>query len=84
MADFAETIRHIRDRTGLSRRDSGERTGLSEGKVQKIEIGDQRADHGFLSLISRKTSVDVNWLLNDDRSELPEHFPLAPVAGASP
>jgi transcriptional regulator with XRE-family HTH domain len=65
MAGFSEKIRRVRDELKLSRRAFGELLGVSEGKIQKIEIGSQRADHDFLSLLSKSTLVDLNWLLDD-------------------
>lgn len=75
MTEFARKIRHVREALGLSRRAFGEQLGVPEGKIQKIEVGDQRADHEFLSLLGKTTGVDVNWLLDSSVSELPEHFP---------
>lgn len=83
MADFAGKIRHVREALGLSRRAFGEQLGVAEGKIQKIEGGDQRADHEFLSLLGRQTGVDMNWLLNDDSGGLPDHFPEAGEIGTS-
>lgn len=56
---------------GLSRRAFGELLGAPEAKIQKIEIGAQRADHEFLSLLSSNTDFDLNWLLgrDDERCE---------------
>lgn len=49
----------------MSRRAFGELLGVPEAKIQKIEIGAQRADHEFLESMSRNTDVDLNWLLGD-------------------
>lgn len=76
MPEFKDKIGRVREEKGLSRRAFGELLGVSESKIQKIEIGAQRADHEFLSLLSKKTDVDMNWLLNSD--ELP------PVADERP
>lgn len=78
--EFSIKIRHIRDTSGLSRRAFGELLGVPEGKIQKIEGGDQRADHEFLSTLGKSTGVDVNWLLNEEDKELRAQFPKAEEA----
>ncbi|QBR36062.1 XRE family transcriptional regulator [Leisingera sp. NJS201] len=70
MTDFKEKIRHVRDVLQLSRRAMGELLDIPEGKVQKIEIGGQRADHEFLSRLLEETEVDLNWLLDNRQPAL--------------
>ncbi|GLO70085.1 repressor [Phaeobacter inhibens] len=66
MADFSSKMKAIREQMALSRRAFGELLGAPEAKIQKIEIGAQRADHEFLAAISRNTDFDLNWLLGGD------------------
>ncbi len=75
MADFDAKIRHVRDVLGLSRRALSELLEVPEGKIQKIETGDQRADHEFLSNFGKKTGADVNWLLDDDGQIVSKFYP---------
>lgn len=70
--DFTDRVKLIRGKTGLSRKAFGELLGVSEGKIQKIEIGKQRADHEFLAVLSRSVNVDLNWLVSNQS--------LAPIA----
>ncbi len=63
MPDIGEKIRLAREGKGLSRRTFGEATGLSEAKIQAIEIGKQRIDHISLSNIAKFLGIDTNWLL---------------------
>lgn len=65
MADLPAKIRHVRDVLGFSRRALGELMDVPEGKIQKIETGDQRADHVFLSNFGKVTEADINWLLDE-------------------
>lgn len=65
MTDFKEKIGQIREQEGLSRRAFGELLGVAESKIQKIEIGAQRADHEFLSILSQSLAIDMNWLLGE-------------------
>ena len=62
MSEFQQKISQIREDMGLSRRAFGEILGVAEAKIQKIEVGAQRADHEFLSILSEKVDVDLNWL----------------------
>lgn len=75
MSDFSEKIRHVRKEMRLSRRALGERIGIPEGKIQKIEIGSQRADHEFLTILAKEALVDLNWLLDDSEPILPGPVP---------
>ncbi|MEB3421921.1 helix-turn-helix domain-containing protein [Salipiger marinus] len=75
MSDFSEKIRHVREEMKLSRRALGDLIGVAEGKIQKIEIGSQRADHEFLSHLSKETLIDLNWLLDDSQPILPGPLP---------
>ena len=68
MTDFKVKIRHVREALRLSRRELGEMLSVTEGKIQKIEMGTQRADHEFLSNISKQTGADINWLLDDEQT----------------
>lgn len=63
MPDIGSKIRDIRERRGLSRKAFGDRVGLSEAKVQALEIGKQRVDHEALYNIADRLGVDANWLL---------------------
>ena len=63
MSDIGEKIRILREDRGLSRKAFGDLTGLSEAKVQALEIGKQRVDHEALFNITTSLGVDANWLL---------------------
>ena len=58
MSGIGEKIRAVREARGLSRKAFAVRTGVSEAKVQAVEIGKQRADHEFLTSIVRNLGVD--------------------------
>ncbi|WP_049641791.1 XRE family transcriptional regulator [Candidatus Rhodobacter oscarellae] len=75
MADFTSKIRHIRETLKLSRRALSELLDVPEGKIQKIEIGDQRADHEFLSHLGKTVGADINWLLDSDGEIVEGFFP---------
>lgn len=75
MADFIDKIRHVRTTLKLSRRALGELLDVPEGKIQKIEIGEQRADHEFLSHFGKSVGADINWLLDDDGEIVDGFFP---------
>lgn len=77
MADFKGKIRHVRETLRLSRRELGELISVPEGKIQKIEMGTQRADHEFLSSISKQTGADINWLLDDEQTATSGVVPTA-------
>lgn len=64
MTDFITKIRQIRDDKGLSRRAFAELLGVPDGKIQKIEMGHQRADHEFLTTLTSVFDVDLNWLIS--------------------
>lgn len=63
MPDIGEKIRELRESRGLSRKAFGDQVGISEAKVQALEIGKQRVDHEALYNIADRLSVDANWLL---------------------
>jgi phage repressor protein C with HTH and peptisase S24 domain len=69
--EIGEKIRALREAKGLSRKAFGELVGISEPKVQALEIGKQRVDHVALANISSKLEVDANWLLDNKSSEPP-------------
>ncbi|MGH1416857.1 MAG: helix-turn-helix domain-containing protein [Pelagimonas sp.] len=64
MPEIGAKILEARKRKGLSRRAFGELVGISEPKVQAIEIGKQRVDHETLYNISKNAQIDVLWLLS--------------------
>ncbi|MCF6432938.1 helix-turn-helix transcriptional regulator [Leisingera sp. MMG026] len=70
MHDIGVKIRTARERKGLSRKAFGDLVGISEPKVQAIEIGKQRVDHETLYNIAKLAQLDVLWLLSlEPRSE---------------
>lgn len=62
-SDFHNKVLTLRTQMSLSRRAFGELIGVSEAKIQKIEIGAQRADHEFLVRLAKGANIDLNWLL---------------------
>jgi transcriptional regulator with XRE-family HTH domain len=66
MHDIGKKIRTVREGKGLSRKAFGDLVGVSEPKVQAIEIGKQRVDHETLYNIAKLAEIDVNWLLSLD------------------
>lgn len=66
MHDIGVKIRAAREQKGLSRKAFGDLVGISEPKVQAIEIGKQRVDHETLYNIAKSAQVDVLWLLSLD------------------
>ncbi|MDO5621239.1 MAG: LexA family transcriptional regulator [Paracoccus sp. (in: a-proteobacteria)] len=63
MPDVAARIRSLREQKGLSRKAFADAIGVSEAKVQAIEIGRQRIDHEVLRALSKRLGIDANWLL---------------------
>jgi len=80
MPDIGSKIRQVREEKGLSRKAFGELVGISEPKVQAIEIGKQRVDHETLALVTRSLGIDANWLLseNDENQGKVSHTPTPP------
>lgn len=68
MPEIGEKIEQSRKQMGLSRRAFGELVGISETKVQAIEIGKQRVDHETLGNIARNAEIDALWLLSLDQT----------------
>ena len=71
MAELGVKIRELREGKGLSRRAFADSLDVQEGKIQKIEIGDQRADHEFLSKLAKRYEIDLNLLLTDESVTAP-------------
>lgn len=66
MHDIGTKIRTARIEKRLSRRAFGDLVGISESKVQAIEIGKQRVDHDTLYNIAKSAQLDISWLLSLD------------------
>lgn len=64
MLDIGAKIRTSREQKGLSRKAFGDLVGISEAKVQAIEIGKQRVDHETLANIVQAMELDIAWLLS--------------------
>lgn len=71
MSDFTDKLAKIRQEKGLSRRALGDLLDTPEAKIQKIEIGTQRADHEFLANLSNKLDISLDWLLGKGSPKLP-------------
>ena len=68
MVKIGAKIRDFREYKGLSRRAFADGLGVPEGKIQKIEMDAQRADHEFLSNLAKSYGINLNLLL-DETSE---------------
>lgn len=80
MLDVGERIRLVREQRGLSRKAFGAAIGVTEAKVQAIEVGRQRIDHEVLVSLSRSLGVDANWLLLGDTTSTEAGLPNAGLA----
>jgi len=76
MIDIGTKIRAAREERGLSRRAFGDLAGISEAKVQAIEIGKQRVDHDTLHRIVTTMNIDVTWLLYLGQPTISKAAPL--------
>ncbi len=59
----------------MSRRAFGDLIGVSEAKVQALEIGKQRADHETLANIIKSLGLDANWLFAETSDLEGKDFP---------
>lgn len=72
MLNFNEHIRTLRINAGLSQRQLGEATGLSERGIQNYELGKRKPEFDALIKLADYFNVSIDYLVG--RSDSPERL----------